>query len=144
MNSATTVDLTPIIQALLSLAALVITILGTMVVNRIATWVGIQSNSAALAQFDAVLTKAVQSAASDADNLIRAKGWDHPDVKSAIVAAGAGIAIAKFTPALISMGLDPSDPNGATTQYLKEELSRIFPTAMAPVAASPVTPEVKS
>ena len=36
-------------------------------------------------------------------------------------------------PALQSVGLDPSDPNGATTAYITQELNRIFPVAMAHV-----------
>jgi|ERR1041385_2358644 hypothetical protein len=137
------VDLTPIIQAVLGLAAIAITTLGTLAVKRLADWLGVQANSAAVTQLDAALTRAVHAGASEAQDLIREKGWDHVDVKNAIVASGARIVIDKFAPALKSVGLDPADPNGATTKYLTEELSRIFPTAIAPVAASPVTPPVK-
>jgi hypothetical protein len=81
----------------------------------------------------------VQAGASAAHGLIAARGYDHVEVKSVILAAAAPYAIAKFAPALKGIGLDPDNPRD-TSAYLAKELDRIFPTAMTAFAQSPVTP----
>ena len=133
-------DLSPIEQPIIALAGVVVTAAAGWLAQRVAAYLGIKKNDAAMQSFDAALTRAVQAGASGAQGLIKQKGWDHVDVKNAVIAAAAPIAIARFAPALASIGLDPSDPHGATTAYVTAELNRVFPTAMTGVAASPVTP----
>lgn len=134
-----TVDLSPMISAALALCALTLTTVGTWAIGRLAAKLGIEANSAAVKGFDDALNKSVQAGAGFAQAEIAAKGYDHPDVKSAIVAFGAQYAVEKFAPALKAVGLDPANP-AATSAYLTAELNRVFPLAMTPVAASPTTP----
>lgn len=135
-----TVDLSPIESAAISLAAVALSTFGTWALYRLADLFHISRQNVAIQGFDNALVKSVQAGAGAVNDEIKAKGWDHVDVKSSIVALAAPYAMAKFAPALKSIGLDPADPGGATTRYLTDELNRIFPTAMIPVAQSPVTP----
>lgn len=138
-----TIDLSPVFGAVLSLCAIALTTFGTWAIGRLATKLGIQANNEAVQAFDDALTKAVHAGAMGAQDLIAANGYDHPAVKNTILAIAAPYAISKFAPALKGIGLDPTDPI-KTTNYLKAELDRIFPTAMVPIAASPVTPPAPS
>lgn len=137
---ATSIDFSPVLQSVIGLCALALTALGSWALHRLAGYLGVSQQSAAISAFDDALTRAVHAGASAAQNEIATKGWDHVDVKNQVVAMGIGYAIEHFAPALKGIGLDPTDPNGATSDYLKAEINRIFPTAMASVAASPVTP----
>lgn len=133
-------DLTPIEQPIIALAGIVVTAAAGWLAQRLGSYLGIKRNDAAMQAFDAALARSVQAGASGAQDLIKAKGWDHVDVKNSIVATAAPILITRFAPALVGVGLDPADPGGTTTAYVTAELNRIFPTAMTAVAASPVTP----
>lgn len=135
-----TIDLSPLVGAALSLCAIAITTVGSWALARMARRLGIDANSAAMADFDDGLKRAVHAAAGQAQDLIAAKGYDHVETKNAIVELAAPYMIAKFAPALRSVGLDPADPGGATTAYLTAELNRVLPTAIAPIAASPAMP----
>lgn len=133
-----TVDLQPLITSLVGLAALAITTIGTLAVKRIADYVGIKISDQKMKLLDSVLSKAVASGAMQANDIIAAKGWDHPEVHNAVIAKAMNYAIEKFPDALTMAGLDPTDP--ATAGHLESALQRILPTAIAPVAASPATP----
>lgn len=137
-------DLSPIVNAAVQLAAIVIIAVGTWAIQRAVAYAQayfrVKVNSAIVQGFDDALARAVHAAAGQAEDLVKAKGWDHPDVKNTIVRLAVEYALNKSIPALKMIGLDPADPGGATTRYLTDELNRIFPTAIAPVAASPVTP----
>lgn len=136
----TAVDLAPLLQALVSLAVVAIGSLGGWAIQRLAKKLGVDRNATAMAAFDAALERAIRAGAGQMTDLIRDRGWDHVEVKNAILAAAANYAVARAGPALKAVGLDPADPGGATSAYLAAELDRLFPTAIAPVAASPVTP----
>jgi hypothetical protein len=133
------VDLTPIIVAVISLSGMALTTVGTWALGRLAQWLNIRRNSAAIQAFDEAIAKAVHAGAGEFQNMILADGYGSIKVKSAILAAAAPYAIARFAPALKGIGLDPNDP-AATSDYLTKELDRIFPTAMTEFARSPVTP----
>lgn len=134
-----TIDLSPVVGATLSLCAVALTTFGTWAIARLARKLGIQANNAAVVAFDDALARSVHAGASALQQTIAAKGYDHPETKNAILAFAAPYAIDKFAPALKGIGLDPADPF-TTGNYLREELDRIFPTAMTAIAASPVTP----
>lgn len=134
------IDLSPLVNAAISLGAVVIAALGSWALARLAAWLGVSRQSAAIQAFDDALTRSIQAGAAAAAGEIAAKGWNHVDVKNLIIGMGARYALDKAVPALKGIGLDPSDPNGATTAYITAELNRLFPTAIAPIAASPVTP----
>ena len=138
------VDLSPVINAALSLAGIGIITIGTWAIHKAAGYLGVQQNNAAIAGLDDALTRAVHDGASVLESDIKTKGWDNPDVRNAIVSVALTYLTSKAVPALKAAGLDPADPSGATTRYLTDELNRIFPTAIAPVAASPVTPPVQA
>jgi len=135
------VDLSPIFGAVISLCAIALTTFGTWALSRFARKLGIEANSEAIQAFDDALGKAIQAGAGAMRDTIAAKGYDHIETKNAILAFALPYAVAKFAPALRSIGLDPDNP-AATDTYLRAELNRLFPTAMMPVAASPVTPPV--
>lgn len=138
-----TVDLSPVIGAVISLCALAITTLGGWALARLAQKLGVQANNAAVAAFDDAINKSVQAGAAELQHLIEAKGWSHPETKNAIVAWAAPYAIDKFKDALKGVGLDPGN-RALTEDTIRAALNRAFPTAIAPVAASPVTPPLPS
>lgn len=136
-----TVDLSPVVATVVSLCAISLSTFGTWALGRLARKLGVQANSEAVIAFDDALTRSVRAGAAAAQGVIAARGWDHPDVKNAVIAFAAPYAIDKFAPALRAIGLDPTDPR-ATQAYIRSELDRIFPTAMTAVANSPVTPRL--
>ena len=135
---STTVDVSPILQAVVGLAAAALTAFGGVITAKVAQHFNISMNSTAMKAFDDALTRAIQAGAADAQAQIAIKGWDHIDVKNEVLATAASYAINKSVPALKGIGLDPNNP--ATSTYLRAELGRMFPAAMAQIAASPTTP----
>lgn len=134
-----TVDLAPVVTAVVGLCAVAMTTFGSWALTRLAQKLSVQANNAAVAAFDDAIRKSVQAGASALQGEIAAKGWSHPEVKSAIVAWGAPYAMERFKDAMRGVGLDPDDPV-VTAGTVEAALNRAFPTAIAPVAASPVTP----
>lgn len=136
--SDTTAYLDPIIQTVLQVMAMAIASVAIWAITRVAQHFGLKVSAEQSAQFDGALTKLVQSGVAKANDLIEAHGWDHVAVKNATIAGAMTGAAAKFPDALAGVGLSPDDP--AFGQKLREALERIYPAAMAEVAASPATP----
>lgn len=136
------VDLSPIFEALIGVCAVALTTFGSWALGRLAQKIGVQTNNEAIRAFDEALAKSIQAGASALQGLIHQRGYDSPEVKSAIVAWAVPYAVSKFSPALRSIGLDPNNA-AATGAYLRAELDRIFPLAMTPIGASPVTPPLQ-
>lgn len=91
------------------------------------------------AALDDAAGKALQFGITQAQGMIKAKGWDHVDVKDAVVATAAQYAASKFPDALKGAGIDTTSVASATAS-LDGILQRKFPEVAAQMAASPATP----
>jgi len=135
------VDVSPIVNIVLQLIAMVLLAFGAWAVARAASWLKINSNSAAVDAFDDALAKAIAAGLQSSTSVIAREGWDSVNVKNATLAAAAPILIAKFPDALKGVGLDPDNPAQIST-LVDAALDRAFPEAAAKAAASPATPPV--
>jgi hypothetical protein len=141
--TSSSIDISPITNALLAVAGTALLAVGTWAVGRAARWMNLQSNATAVSAFDDALGKALAAGLQSSSALIAQKGWDHIDVKNATLAAAAPILVAKFPDALKGVGIDVSDPS-QTAAKVTAALDRAFPAAVTKAAASPATPPVKS
>lgn len=132
-----TVDLTPLLQAAMSLAVLVLGTVGTWALTRLGQKLGIQTTQAQQQQIETVINKAVQAGAVLAEDAARTHGWDHPVVKSQILASAIQYAADRFPDTLKQAGIDPS--NAADAAQLRSAIARALPAAVTPVASSPAT-----
>jgi hypothetical protein len=99
----------------------------------------IELSASTKAELEDAAGKALTFGITQADALIRAKGWDHAEVRNAVLATATSYVIGQFPDALARAGIDPSNPVAAAAQ-LVGILTRKLPEAATTAAASPVTP----
>lgn len=133
-----TVDLSPLIQAAISLGVVALSTVGTWAIARLAQKLGVEKNSAAMANMTSAAMHGISFAAMTLQTLITAKGWAHPDVQNQLVAAGAQYVADKFPDVLKQAGIDPTTPAGQ--QAIADLVMRTLPAGTAAAAASPTTP----
>jgi hypothetical protein len=136
------VDFSPVLNAVIGLSASALLAGGGLALTRVFTWLGYKADDQRRTLAEGLFQKMIAAGASATEAEIKAKGWDHPDVKNSIIAMGLEYGIKEFQPGLKLAGLDPSDP--ATPAFIRSSLDRIFATAVAPIVASPVTPPAPS
>lgn len=133
------VDLSPILSTLIQLGAIALMALGGVAIQRLATKLGLDARGAVAQQLDDALNKSIAAGAMSASEVIRERGWDHPVVKNLVVGGAAQYLALKWPDLLKKAGIDAGNPAYARDEILAL-LNRAYPTAMAPIAASPVTP----
>lgn len=136
-----TVDLSPILSSLVQLGALALMAVGGWAIQRFAAKMKVDTDSALVRKLDDALNKSIAAGATGLNNEIKQKGWDHPDVKNAVIRAGAAYLTNNWPDLLKEVGIPPG---GSTSTYMKIQslLDRAFPTAIGPVANSPATPPI--
>jgi hypothetical protein len=140
MTTAAThaLDLSPIISALLQLAATAILGAGSYAIPRIVRWLGLKESAQARAALDSALHKAVTYGLQQSQTLIKEKGWDHPEVRDAALAEAANYMTNRFADTLKAVGTDVAKPEAVDA--VRGALERAFPGAAADAADSPATP----
>lgn len=131
-------DLTPILQAVVGLATIALTTLGGWAITKLAQKLGVEKNTALMANLTTAATSGISFAVMGAQREIAAKGWDHPEVQSQLVGAAAQFVASKFGDTLASAGLDPATATGQ--QAIHDLVLRALPAGTAAAAASPTTP----
>ena len=116
---------------------------GTWGISRLVRWLGLKNAAQASANLDDALEKSVTYGLQQSQDIIKAQGWDHADVRNATLAKAAPYMIAHFPDALAAVGCDLSKPD-ALNACVTEALDRAFPQAVAVAAASPSTPSIAS
>src|SRR5690242_8027052 len=134
------VDISPVIQTLVGLAATALGIIGSAVLYQLTTKLHLQISASQQEAFDAALRKSLIYGATKATNEIAAHGWDHPAVHNEVVATAMQQVVAAFPDALNAVGLSTNLNDPKNAQTLTAALERALPGAMAEVSASPVTP----
>jgi len=130
------IDVTSIEQTLVGLAATAISVMGGIALAALQKRFSILNNTATTEAFDGALQKSLTMAATQVNGLIAEKGYDHVDVKSAVLEAGLDVIVQKFPDALAQMGLSGDDARPT----IAAALQRALPQVMAAYAASPATP----
>ena len=134
----TAIDFTPIINVVLQTMATVLLGAGTWGISRLVHWLGLKNAAQASANLDDALGKSVAYGLQQSQQLIKANGWDHADVRSATLASAAPYMIAHFPDALKAVGCDLSNTD-AVTACVTQALDRAFPQAVRVAATSPAT-----
>jgi len=130
---------TDITNALLQVAAALILAVGTWAVGQIVQWLGLKNQAQVTATLDDALNKSVIYGLQQAQDQIRAKGWDHADVRNQTLATSGQYLIDRFPDVLRAAGFDMGNPQ-ALSERVTGALDRAFPHAAATAAASPSTP----
>lgn len=91
------------------------------------------------AALDEVAQKSMDAAVSTLTGEIKAKGWDHPDIKSAALNTAIAYAAQNFPGALKKEGIDPTNPEQLATK-LQGIMERVFVPSTTAAAKSPATP----
>jgi hypothetical protein len=131
-------DITPVTNALLQLGATAITALGTVAIARLVQWLNIKNGDATRSALDEVLNKSVTFGLAESQDLIKAKGWDHVDVRNAAIAKALPYLIDRFPDVLRGLKLDPEAPE--TKLKMQDALLRALPFAALTASNSPATP----
>lgn len=105
-------------------------------------WMGLKLTADQASTLDTVAGNALDWAISRASTEIAAKGWDHPAVKSGILAAALGYAQDNAAAGLRKAGIDTSTRLASATA-LAPVLERSFSHAVTKAAASPATPSTE-
>jgi hypothetical protein len=72
------VDISPVVQAIVGLAATALGIIGSAVLMKLNTKLHLQISAGQQEAFDSALKKALIYGATKATSEIASKGWDHP------------------------------------------------------------------
>jgi hypothetical protein len=134
------IDLSSIEADALNLLDALLLAMLSLLAKRAFTKLGLVVTQAQQDNLDDIAHKAVTFGISTATADIKAKGWDHIDVKNAVVAAAGQYAVAQFPDALKQAGVDISNPGLAAGKLADGIMTRVFPAAASQAAHSPVTP----
>ena len=137
--NATAIDLSPVVNVLLQLAATVLLAAGTWAIGMVVRWLGLKNAAQVTASLDDALQKSVTYGLQQSQDVIRQKDWDHVDVRSVALAHAVPYLIQHFPDALGAAGVDLSD-RAALWATVTGALDRAFPHAAAIAANSPATP----
>lgn len=138
------VDISPVVQALVGLAATALGIIGSAVLLKLTQRLHLQVSAEQQEAFDAALKKSLIYGATKATDAIAARGWDHPVVHSEVVSTAMQQIVTAFPGALADVGLSTNLKDPKNTQTLTAALERALPGAMAEASASPITPPAPS
>jgi uncharacterized membrane protein len=135
-----TVDMGPIISALIPIAVSMLAAAGSAALGFFAQKMHLQVSAQQVARWDDSLEKALNFGGMQAQAMIKAQGYDHIEVQSAIVAKALIYMVQKFPDALKSQGFSANLADPANATKIEEALLRALPSAMTKFAASPATP----
>lgn len=128
----------PLTNAIMQLLAAVILAVGTWAIGRLVTWLGLKNAAQATQALDDALGKAVTYGLQQSQQLIRDKGWDHPDVRSQVLKTAEPYLLTRFPDVLKAARIGSKGVN--LPELVVGALDRAFPHAAAVAAASPATP----
>jgi hypothetical protein len=135
-----------ITTTLVQLAGTVILAVGTWAITRFVAWlekktslVNQQNEAQITSNFDDALRKSLIAGLGMVNDLITAKGWDDPEVKSKAVANALTYIGPHFPGYLKAIGIDPNDQTKMNT-LVNEALNRAYPNAVDEASKSPATP----
>lgn len=136
------VDITSVEQVLLGLLQAALLAVGLWVGKRLAAWLQKRNASLDVSSFDDALQKTLAFGLQQAQSMIKAKGWDHIDVRNSVLQTATTQMINKFPDALAGVGLSTDRIASSEGDLIMQALDRAFPAAVAVAAASPATPPV--
>lgn len=131
-------DIHDIELQILQLLALIIGSLIILALKRMLSYLHIQLDANRSAALEAAVNKAMTFGVTQADAEIRAKGWDHPDVKNSVLQFGLVQLGSAFGDTLSRAGIELDDP--ICRLQLESMMERMWPDIATRAAASPVTP----
>jgi hypothetical protein len=132
-------DLSSLTNELLQALGIVVLAMLLMGGKMLIAWMGLKLTADQASTLDTVASNALDWAIARASAEIAAKGWDHPAVKSGILAAALTYAQDNAAAGLRKAGIDTST-RLASAEALEPVLSRSFHDAMTRAAASPASP----
>ena len=136
----TAIDLSNIEQGFLSLLAALLLALASAVAKRVFTKLGLQVTDAQQDALNDMAHKSVSYGIGTATAEIKAKGWDHIDVKNAVAQAAGQYAVTQFPGLLKQAGIDMSNPAATASMLSAGIMTRVFPDAVSRASFSPATP----
>jgi hypothetical protein len=141
--SQTSVDLSAIENQILSALGIVLVsglgYFGTVILSKINNTALSTAMAGNAANLQAAANAALAYGITRADATIKAKGWDHAEVKTEVLKAATPYLLGKFSETLANSGVDVKNVP-ASEAAVQGLLERSFPAAATVAAASPATP----
>lgn len=134
----TTIDLTPIVQAVVMGAAAILTWALSLLLFKMKEKFHLDISDQEMKNYDAILEKGIHAGAMAFTEEIKEKGWDHPEIRDGIVSFAVDYIKNKFAGTVAKVGLNLE--NIVDQNHLSDALLRAFPSAISEVVYSPVTP----
>jgi hypothetical protein len=134
------IDLHPVLSDILTVLAAGAAGMVAWVGRKAATLLHLKISSQTSDMLEQAAYKAATFGLGRVQDLIAAKGWDHPEVKSQAVALAIPYFTSRFPEALKAAGVNVNDPV-ALSATVEGLLERIFPAAARDAAKSPATPD---
>jgi hypothetical protein len=106
--------------------------------QRAAAYFKIQLNATRLAMLDSAVDKVMTLGVAKADDIIREKGWDHVDSKSAVLNFAINTIGGKFNDTLKANGVNLADPSCRVA--LMDQMERKWADVATRLSLSPATP----
>ena len=135
-----TVDLSPLIQAVIPIAVSGLSIAGTAALGFLAQKFHVQVKQDQVDNLDKALEKALTYGAMQLQDTIAKNGYDNVATQDQIVGLALTYAVDKFPSTLRSAGLSTNIGSFQNEERLREVLKRAIPNAMTKFEASPATP----
>ena len=132
-------DISQLVNELLQALGVVLLGFALYGAKWLGTYLGIKVTAEQATMLDQIAENALDWAIARASSAIAAKGWDHPDVKSQILAAALNYAQQNAQGGLQKAGIDTSSQL-SSAEGLAPIIERSFADAMGRAAASPATP----
>lgn len=142
MSSFLAQDWTPLFQALIALLATILTVGGSIVLRRLEAKYQTDIDKSATLQYGDALTKSLILAGMKVLPMIQEKGYQSPEVQSAIIRGALGAIGVNFPDAIAGIGITGDILSPANAAKVVSGLTRALPDAMAKLAASPATPDI--
>lgn len=106
--------------------------------QRAASWFGFKLKADQVAMLNSAVDKAVTYGVTQADAMIRDKGWDHIESKSQVISFALNAIEDKFADTLKANDIDLT--RAGDRERLMQMMERMWPDIAARLSASPVTP----
>ncbi len=132
------VDVSGIENQILQLLGAVLSIAIMILVKQAYTWLGLKVSGENQANLNQAVNNSLTFGVTQAENVIKQKGWDHVDTKNAVINSAVQALENKFPDALSKAGLNISNP--ADLQKITDLMQRMIPEVFKTTSESPSTP----
>ena len=131
-------DISGIENQILQALGVVLSVAVMVLIQRTYAWFGLKVTAEQTASLNAAVGNSLTFGVTQAENVIKEKGWDHVDTKNAVITTAVQAMENKFPEALSGVGLDMTKPQDV--ENLTDMMQRMIPKVFLEASNSPSTP----